>query len=86
MSEEKVIITEQELADLKEVHEQKLQLNQELAAISLAEFELKNRKLVAEAYYNEIKEFESKVVAQLGANYGIGRLNVSLETGEILPE
>jgi len=86
MSEEKVFLTEQELLDLKLVQEQKVRLNEELAAISLAEFEIKNRKQAAEAYYNSLKELEARVVTQMGENYGAGRLNVNLETGEILPE
>jgi hypothetical protein len=86
MSEEKVFLTEEELSDLKLIQSQKLRLNEELAAISLAEFELKNRKQAAESYYNSIKELEARVVKEMGENYGAGRLNVNLETGEILPE
>jgi len=86
MEKNKTILTDQELLELKLVHSQKARLSEELAAISIAQFELNKRKQSAEHYYNSIQELESVVISKLENVYGRVRLNIDLETGEILPE
>lgn len=77
-------LQQEEIDSIKMIQTQKIRLNEELAAISLAEFELKSRKQAAESFYNSLKETEKNIASELQAKYGFQKVNLNLETGEIV--
>lgn len=76
-------LQQEEIDSVKMIQTQKIKLNEELAAISLAEFELKTRKQAAENFYNSLKEAEKNIASDLQTKYGFQKVNLNLETGEI---
>ena len=77
-------LQQEEIDSIKMIQTQKIKLNEELAAISLAEFELKTRKQAAESFYNSLKEAEKSIASGLQLKYGFQKVNLNLETGEIV--
>lgn len=77
-------LQQEEIDSIKMIQTQKIKLNEELAAISLAEFELKARKQAAENFYNSLKEAEKSIASELQLKYGFQKVNLNLETGEIV--
>lgn len=78
-----VKLQQEEIDSVKMIQSQKIKLNDELAAISLAEFELKTRKQAAENFYTSLKETEKAIAAELQTKYGFQKVNLNLETGEV---
>jgi len=76
-------LQQEEIDSIKMIQSQKIKLNEELAAISLAEFELKDRKQAVENFYNSLKEAEKNIASDLQSKYGYQKINLNLETGEI---
>jgi hypothetical protein len=77
------MLQQEEIDSIKMIQSQKIKLNEELAAISLAEFELKSRKQAAENFYISLKEAEKNIASDLQAKYGFQKVNLNLESGEI---
>ena len=82
MSQEQKL-QQEEIDSIKMIQSQRIKLNEELAAISLAEFELKTRKQSAENFYNSLKEAEKSIASDLQIKYGFQKVHLNLETGEI---
>jgi oligoendopeptidase F len=76
-------LQQEEIDSIKMIQSQKIKLNEELAAITLAEFELKTRKQAAENFYNSLKEAEKSIAAELQTKYGFQKVHLNLETGDI---
>lgn len=83
MSQEQKL-QQEEMDSIKMIQSQKIKLNEEIAAITLAEFDLKSRKQAAENFYTSLKEAEKSVAAELQNKYGFQKINLNLETGEII--
>lgn len=77
-------LQQEEIDSIKMIQNQKIRLNEELAAISLAEFELNARKQAAESFYNSLREAEKNIASEIQAKYGFQKVNLNLETGEII--
>lgn len=76
-------LQQEEIDSIKMIQSQKVKLNEELSAISLAEFELKARKQAAENFYNSWKEAEKSIAVDLQTKYGLQKFHLNLETGDI---
>lgn len=83
MSQEQKL-QQEEIDSVKMIQSQRIKLNEEIAAITLAEFDLKSRKQAAENFYTSLKEAEKSVAAELQNKYGFQKINLNLETGEII--
>lgn len=83
MSQEQKL-QQEEIDSVKMIQSQKIKLNEEIAAITLAEFDLKSRKQAAENFYTSLKEAEKSIAAELQTKYGFQKINLNLETGEII--
>lgn len=76
-------LQQEEIDSIKMIQTQKIRLNEELAAISLAEFELNTRKKAAESFYTSLREAEKNIASEIQTKYGLQKVNLNLETGEI---
>jgi hypothetical protein len=76
-------LQQEEIDSIKMIQTQKIKLNEELAAISLAEFELNTRRQAAENFYNSLKEAEKNIASDLQIKYGFQKVHLNLETGDI---
>ena len=76
MSQEQKL-QQEEIDSIKMIQSQRIKLNEELAAISLAEFELKARKQLAENFYNSLKETEKSIASDLQIKYGFQKVTKS---------
>ncbi len=76
-------LTPEELENVKALQSQKIKLNEELAAITSAEFDLAKRKENAKVYYESLRSIENSTLRELQEKYGLNTFNLNLETGEV---
>lgn len=73
-----------ELEEITAIQSRMQAVKTELGQLALAEIDLKSRKGNIEAYLDETKGLESKLVKSLEEKYGRGSIN--LQEGEFIPE
>ena len=77
-------LSKKELEQIKDIQNRMQAVNTELGQLSLAEIDLKDRRVNVENYLNETKDLENKLIKDLEDKYGRGSIDLARE--EFIPE
>jgi|TARA_R100000030_G_scaffold87756_1_gene71572 phosphopantetheine adenylyltransferase len=77
-------LSKKELEQIQDIQNRMQAVKTELGQLSLAEIDLKNRRLNVENYLDETKDLENKLVKDLEDKYGRG--SIDIQEGEFIPE
>jgi len=77
-------LSKKELEQIKDIQNRMQAVKTELGQLSLAEIDLKDRRVNVENYLNETKDLENKLIKELEDKYGRGSIDLARE--EFIPE
>ena len=77
-------LSKKELEQIKDIQNRMQAVKTELGQLSLAEIDLKDRRVNVENYLNETKDLENKLIKDLEDKYGRGSIDLARE--EFIPE
>jgi len=76
-------LSQEELQRIQDIQNRMQAVKTELGQLSLAEIDLKNRRVNIENYLTETQDLETTLVKELEDNYGKGSIDV--QNGEFIP-
>lgn len=77
---QKEFLNQIDLQKLVDIEKNKTLINKEFIEIGISELNIKKRKDALEAFIDNLKVDEQKILTEINSRYG--EINVSLETGE----
>lgn len=77
-------LTQEEIAQIKNIQDRMQAVQTELGQLELAKMDLANRRKNVEDYLQETRDTEAELVKELEEKYGKGTIN--LDTEEFVPD